>query len=97
MKIKQQENPFPNQVCKDVYVVFAVNPRKIFSKDDIIERSPAKYSKLAITDSLLELLRLEYIIASPSRTCYALNDKRIIKIKKEITLNFKAHETADNN
>lgn len=97
MKIKTLEkHPFPNQVCKDVYMIFVLSPRKIFTEDDIIDKSSIKYSKLAIVDSLLELVNLEYVIASPSRTCFALNDKKIVKIRKEITLNFKAYETANN-
>ena len=97
MKIKTPvKHPFPNQVCKEVYMVFALSPRKIFSKDDIIDKSSIKYSRLAIVDSLLELVDLEYIIASPSKTCFALNDKKIVKMRKEITLNFKANETANN-
>ena len=95
MKVSQLENPFPNQVCKDIYIIFSSKPRRIFSKEDIIDKSP-KHSKLAIMDSLLELLRLEYIVASPNRTCYALNDGKIIEIKKKVTLNFKTNETTDN-
>jgi hypothetical protein len=95
MKVSQLENPFPNQICKDIYIIFSSKPRRIFSKEDIIDKSP-KYSKSAIMDSLLELLKLEYIIASPNRTCYALNDEKIIKVKKTVTLNFKTYETTDN-
>ena len=97
MKIKQQpDNPFPSQACKDVYIIFAQAPRKIFSKEDVFDKSPAKYSRITIVDSLLYLVEKEYILASPTRVCYALNDRKEIKIKKEVTLNFRAYETANN-